>query len=138
MLRDLYAYGSEELHQIIEFFKLGDVRLVKVLSFRMLNADSFVWELRLTNGLYYLYAEDFIDSIKQVQDTINILTHKRAGHFIAVRKQKDFEELEAVKAATIYSEPKDYKKSMKAYVADSGFDLVLLYKIDGTNEREEL
>lgn len=131
-LRDHYAYASPELENCLVRFELGDAKLVDVKSFQMLTPDSFIWKLRFSDGMYYLYAEDYAPDLAHVSQQIADYTGGQTGHFVETNDQKEFEHLRA--------KPKDYDMNMIKYAVDSGFDLVFLYKIDELSQidKEEL
>lgn len=129
MLRDEYVY-NEQLVKILDRFALNGVGLIEVKYFGMLSPDSFLWHLRMTDGLYYLYAEDFVESLDEIAHRLATCTNNQTGHFVEVKQPKAFEGLSPVKAADFYAKPKDYESTMMQYTADSGFDHVFLYKID--------
>lgn len=135
MLRDLYAYGTEELKDVLGKFKLNDSRLIDITKFQMLTPDSFIWRLRMTNGVYYLYAEDFIESLEHVKRSIQEVAGPHPGKFIEAIEQKEFEELEPVLNSEVYAEPDEYNEQIMKFAVDSGHDLVFLYKIMEPNEQ---
>jgi hypothetical protein len=129
MLRESYAYGSDDLKAVLEEFKLGDTKLIDVTSFKMLSPDSFIWRLRMTDGIYYLYAEDFITDIESVKRNIQEIAGTHPGVFVKVKIPRPFNLLAPVGAATTYAKPEDYEKEIQDIVTESGYDLVFLYKI---------
>lgn len=128
MLRNAYT-DSEEIKQVLERFQIGDTKFVDVTLYEALTPDSFIWRLQLTDGVYYLYAEDYVPSLVHVKQEIERVAGTQTGTFVAVKTSKEFADLQPVQVATTYRKPEVYDKEMKQFAADSGFDLVFLYKV---------
>jgi len=137
VLRDMYAYGSVELKEILNRFALNGDTLVDVKMYKMITPDSFIWKLRMAGGIYYLYAEDFIQSLNYVKSEIEEFAGKDAGHFIEATDQKDFEEMTPVVSAAVYEKPEDFDETLIKYAVDSGYDMVFLYKVDRLSDEDK-
>lgn len=131
-VRDGYAYGTPELWKVLNHFQI-QAKLIDVRSFHMLTPDSFLWKLRMSDGVYYLYAEDYVEKLEYVEKEIQEASAGKIGQFVMVKKPRPLEEHSAVKAASEYAPPESYE-AMRPYAADSGYDLVFLYKLDNPDE----
>jgi hypothetical protein len=131
MLRDFSRYPSLELidNVLIQFdIPLPSEERITLIEFQILSPDSFRWRFLLNKIVYYLYAEDHIDSFKAVQDGVNSwFAADTKVTFIKAKQHNDFADTEPFKNATTYREPKDYDK-MKYFAVSSGYDFVFLCK----------
>ena len=132
MLRD-YVHDLNPLH-IGEVFKKfdsniqADTATIALLEFRVISPDSFIWRFLIDDSVYYLYAEDHIESFEYVKDAIHGAIKRPTGfEFIKVKKSKNFTESEPYKSADVYAEPKD-SETMMLYAAESGYDFVFFCK----------
>lgn len=83
MLRE-YAYTLNPtlITDVLRRFKIsipetfGDLTLVE---FRLLSPDSFLWKFIIGGAVYYLYAEDSIESLNDVRSKIIFHTHNVAN-----------------------------------------------------------
>ena len=133
-LRDLYAAGTPELQSCLKKFRVGKAKLIDVKAYRMLTPDSFIWKLRMSDGIYYLYAEDYVPSMDHIREEIAGYTHDQKGHFI---EAKNLREIPAVRAAATYAESDDYALDMAKLAVGSGYDLVFLFKVDELSEADK-
>jgi len=129
MLRD-ELNGSPALHAVLEQFELGEEVLVDVKQFRALTANSFLWQLRLTDYVYYLYATDFIESLEQVTDVLQVATEGTAGELVPVKSPMVFEEASPVTSSSVYDKPDDFDTKIAHYTTESGYDFVFLSRTD--------
>jgi hypothetical protein len=138
VLRD-YAYRTDELDNCLNRFRLPEgSKFVDVKLFRMLTPDSFIWKLRHTDSMYYLYAEDYVPSLAHVRTIIlGNLAHGQSGHFIEATTQIAFNDLSAVRSAVVYRKPDDYDSEIIKYTIDSGHDLVFLYRVDAMSDKDK-
>lgn len=133
MLRD-EASGSPALHAVLELFEIGDETLIDVKQFRMLTAESFLWQLRLSDNVYFMYATDFIQSLEQVANTLQVATDGEPGELVPVRTPIPFEEAGPVTASSVYDKPDDWDEKIAHYAGESGYDFVFLYKTEQLSE----
>lgn len=132
MLRDFpYTIDARPLRPVFDQFgiqapvNLDDVALLK---FEVISPDSFLWKILIGTNIYYLYAEDYVESLEYVKTTIQSLTSDDSSfEFIKVKKPKNFEKAGPVKAAHVYRPPDDVDEFMK-YAADAGMDFAFLAK----------
>lgn len=130
MLRD-EAAGSPALHDVLESFQLGeDEVLIDVKQFRMLTPNSFMWCLRMSEYVYYLYAVDFVNTLEEITDTLRIATDGTPGELVLAAKPLDFDSASPVSSSTIYEKPTDFDSKIAHYAAESGYDFVFLYRTD--------
>lgn len=131
MLRDYFnltaLQSTLEQFDGIEFTSdsYGAVKLAKSLS-----PDSFIWKLEINNERYYLYAEDYVPSIKHVYTEIEKVAGAGNGTLVEVKDKIEFDRLAPVQAAEVYQKPDNYEAEMQRYAAESGYDLVFLYKVN--------
>jgi hypothetical protein len=133
MLRD-EANGSPVLHAVLAQFDTGDETFVDVVQFQKLSANSFVWKLRFSDYMYYLYAVDFVESLEQVTDTLRIITDGTPGFLVRALNPLDFASASPVVAATVYQKPVSYDEKVAPHATESGYDFVFLYKTDDRAE----
>lgn len=129
MLRD-ELNGSPALHAVLEQFELGDETLLDVKQFRALTQNSFLWQLRLTDYVYYLYATDFVESLEQVTDVLQVVTEGTAGELVPVRTPMVFEEAAPVTSSSVYEKPDDFDTKIAHYTTESGYDFVFLSRTE--------
>lgn len=131
MLRDSQGEVTGELRGVLGQFGAGD-GLIKVCDFDILTPDSFAWVLQAGDGEYCLYAEDYVSDLAHVRRAIQEFNGGASGNFVRVRQPKIFDDLSPVRIAELYKEPADFQ-NMQRYVADSGVDLVFLFKFERPN-----
>lgn len=103
---------------------------ISIWNFDAITPDSFIWMIVFKNEVYYLYAEDFIESLQQVEKAIHTFTKSTTRlEFIKTKQVKEFEETSPVKSAQIYTQPENYN-NVKLYASESGYDFVFLVKSD--------
>lgn len=137
MLRD-EATGSPALHDVIEQFDIADEEvLLDVREFRMLGQNRFIWRLRLSDFVYYLYATDFVDSLEEITDTIRIASDGTPGELVAAKQPLDFETATPVMSTSIYEKPTDFDAKIAHYLGQSGYDFVALYRTEIMSSEEE-
>jgi hypothetical protein len=131
MLRD-YFFMAPPFKDVLSRYEdvpAGEDDSLTIVMSRILSPDSFIWKLDINNDRYYLYAEDFIDNLQHVIDEIESIAGKGAGSLVKVKRPTEFNELEPVQAAEMYTKPEDYDTAIKQYASDSGYDLLFLYKV---------
>ena len=123
--------STSPLGQLLGRFELNLPKAagsIAVLEFKVLTPDSFLWRLLIGESVYYLYAEDFIESMDDVRHKLTHLTKSSASlELIEARERAEFEDSEPVKAATLYKTPSNKKELMK-FAVSSGYDFVFLCK----------
>lgn len=120
MLRDYVINpDSHLLEPIFDRFGIkypADDRLSALLEFRVLTPDSFIWKFLINKKIYYLYAEDYIESKETLMQSLNALT--RSGTNLELMKVNGAEKLH-------YKRLED-SDDMKQYAVESGYDFVFL------------
>lgn len=130
MLRD-EASGSPALHDVLEQFQIDDEEvLLDVREFRMLGENRFLWKLRLSESVYYLYAEDFVESLEQVTDTLQIATDGTPGELVPAKTPMDFDSASPVMSSSVYEKPTDFDDKIAHYAVESGYDFAFLYRTE--------
>lgn len=132
MLRDFpYTVDAYSLRFVFDQFDLKppeNLDEVALLQFKMLTPDSFIWKFLIGDGVYYLYLEDFVESLESVKSKIKQHTKNHADFtFVEVKKQKPFREADPVKATVSYQTPSNTKEMMK-YAADAEIDFAFLVR----------
>lgn len=135
MLRDEMS-GTPALHDVLELFEIGDEVLTNVRQFRMLSDNRFVWQLEMSDFMYYLYAEDFVESLEEVTDTIRVVSDGTPGELVPVKTPVAFEDASPVTSNSVYERPTDYDK-ISHYAGESGYDFVFLYRTEQRAEEFE-
>lgn len=136
MLRD-ESYGSPALHAVLGCFETEEESFVEVLQFRTLSADTFLWQLRFTDHIYYLVATDFVESLEQITSLLQVATDGTPGELVAVKQPLVFENASPVTASSVYEKPDDFDTKIAHYAAESGYDFVFLYQTDIASEDYE-
>lgn len=119
--------NMHSLVRILDAFKIEPQSLL-LLGFEQVSPDSFLWHLRVGNDVYYLYAEDFIESFAELKANVVDLIGLSNLEFIAVRRPQPFKSQSPVRSATVYAEPDDVDELAK-YAVGSGPDFVFLAKV---------
>lgn len=130
MLRD-YAYTENWrlLDPAIEQF-IDLPPQLSLIGFTELTPDSFLWKFHDGTTIYYLYAEDFVESLDQVIKTIeDFWPQPITLTFIPVKRQVAFEDSQPNQTAIIYQPPQNEYEFAK-YASQSGYDFVFLLKSD--------
>jgi hypothetical protein len=121
MLRDFFI-GTPALKEILSDFEglsFKDIDYVAIKMAKMLSPDSFIWKLEIDRSKYYLYAEDYVDSLQHVLDEIEEVAGKGAGELIRIKNK--------LKSMT--------DSDLNDYAAQSGYDNVFLYKVNTASSR---
>jgi hypothetical protein len=134
MLRD-YIYSLDPT--LLEWsFGRFDIAIPKrkggitLLEFRIISPDSFMWRFLIDRHVYYLYAEDFVAGLDDIEEKIVHATNKQMNlEFIRAKEAKDFHESEPYMNSAVYEPPIDEEQMMK-FAIDSGYDFVFLCKSD--------
>ena len=134
MLRDfIRLHDTSPLRQILARFKLElpeTAGYCTLLEFRMLTPDSFLWKLLINGTIYYLYVEDFVESIATIHHKLAAtLKESPALEFVEAKEPTQFKTAAPVKAAALYKRPENTTELMK-YAVDSGYDFVFLCRSD--------
>lgn len=128
MLRD-FAYNPD-LNVLLAALVRFNVDLPKdiaVVRFEVITPDSFMWRLLIGDGVYYLYAEDYIPSLGHVKSIFNKYLEDENWQFIKPRNVIDFEDASPVRTAAVYEKAEDSDEIMQCAI-DSGHDLVFLVR----------
>lgn len=138
MLRDfVYHPDSTLIQQVLDRF---DLTLNKehgfaLIEFQVLSPDSFVWRLLVNNAVYYLYAEDYIEGLEYVKDSIaSYAVPNVKFDFVKAKQQESFDDASPVKNATVYEAPEN-PATMMQFAVSSGHDFVFLCKSDEAANR---
>ena len=75
MLRDfMYSSNFHQICYILGQFDIPkpikDNNVLTLLEFKVITPDSFLWRILIDNVVYYLYAEDFITSLDDIENKI--------------------------------------------------------------------
>ena len=128
MLRDIvYVYPSLLL-ETLERFDIEvpkDRGYIALLRFEVITPDSFMWRISIKNKIYYLYAEDYIRVLTDVQRIFSQYAEDTECQLIKAKRPLDFKSSDPVKDAYIYIPPNNVDDLM-TYAVDSGHDFVFL------------
>jgi hypothetical protein len=132
MLRDYpFTLSPKVFKPVLEQFDMehpGKDANIALLEFKVITPDSFIWKFLINDAIYYLYAEDFIDSLKSVSESIKALMKDQSEfEYVKIKHPKDFENAGPVLVSTKYKRPDDYE-TMKLYSADADYDFAFLVK----------
>lgn len=134
MLRD-EASGSPALHAVLGQYDISE-ELIDVVEFHKLTANSYLWKLRMTDFVYFLYAEDFVESLEQVTDTLRIATDGAPGELAAAKVPMVFETAGPVTATSVYQKPADFDSKIAHYAVESGYDFVFLFRTEEKSDKD--
>ena len=128
MLRNIvYAYPSLLL-ETLERFDIEvpeDSGYIALLRFEVITPDSFMWRISIKNKIYYLYAEDNIQELAELQRIFSQYTEDAKCQLIKAKRPLNFKSSKPVKGAHVYTPPNDVDDLM-TYAVDSGHDFVFL------------
>ena len=101
---------------------------ILLIEFQVLTPDSFIWRLLIDGNVYYLYAEDFVEGLADIEHKIlNYAVKDAELDFIKARSPEPFNKATAVTHAVVYKEPQR-SAAMMRYAVSSGHDFVFLCK----------
>lgn len=135
MLRD-YVY-SPSVAYIISALQQFEVKepssfgSFALLRFAVLTPDSFVWKILINKNIYYLYAEDYVEDLAQVEQAIVRFSNDDSIklEFVPVGNPKVFEDFSPNCIPQRYKPPGDEYNFM-LYAGRSGYDFIFLAKSD--------
>lgn len=126
MLRDFaYQPQSVNVRDVLGRFAVEVPPHIAILRFEVITPDSFMWRMLIGDNIYYLYAEDYIDSLAHVKSAFTSYLESDQWELIEVKSPVAFEDTTPVKGASFYKKPDDASELMR-YAADSGHDFVFL------------
>lgn len=130
MLRDfVHTLDSALVTQTLKRFDISipdKKHAFTLIEFQVITPDSIIWRFLINRTVYYLYAEDYVEGLKDVQNKISSYAVKDAKlDFIKVKQPKTFDDAEPRKTAVIYEEPENSNEMMQ-FAVDSGHDFVFL------------
>ncbi len=127
----LYSWDGNSNEPIYSILKVFGVITTKInlIKYERLSPDSFIWFFSTDDGMYCLYSEDYVPSLKQVEDTIkaNLPVFYPFDEYklVEVKQKTKWKDSSPVQSATIYTEP-TYSENFMKYAATSGVDFVFL------------
>jgi hypothetical protein len=126
MLRQ-FAYPATDdiVRQTLERFDIELPDYFAIVRFEVISPDSFMWRLQIGDGLYYLYAEDYVPGLEHIRSVFNEYLENGGWSFVEPRKTIVFEDASPVQTAVTYQPPDDSDEMMR-YAVDSGYDFVFL------------
>lgn len=128
MLRDYeYTENWRLLDRALEAFIDLPERL-SLVGYTALSPDSFLWKIFDGQTIYYLYAEDYIESLDQVKEQIAAFWPDDIQlEFMPVKQPRAFEDTSPNRSAEIYQPPED-EYTFAKYASQSGYDFVFLLR----------
>lgn len=128
MLRSFkYQPNLDIILEALGRFKIELPKHISVVRFEVITPDSFMWRILIGDGVYYLYAADYVPGLKHVQAIFNQYLEKDDWSFVAPKTVIKFEESTPVKGAATYKKADDADEMMN-YAIDSGHDFVFLVR----------
>lgn len=128
MLRDNFYRNYEVSDVLQQFDGVEGISYAVIKMSRLLTPDSFIWKIEIGKERYYLYAEEYSQSLTTVRHAIEEVAGAGAGEFMPVRDQKDLEDTPMYRSPRTHV-PTETFESIQPYVTSSGFDLVYLYHV---------
>ena len=135
MLRDYFITENWRLlDAALEQFIDLPPRL-SLVGFIDLSPDSFLWIIFDGETQYYLYAEDYVQSLQHVKECICDFYQKNIElEFIPAKQPIAFEDSLPNSTAAIYKPPEN-EYEFARYAGQSGYDFVFLLK--SANEQND-
>lgn len=130
MLRDYHYTENWRLldHALEQFITLPDH--LSLVGYAALSPDSFLWKIYDGATVYYLYAEDYVPSLRHVIAAIKEFSQEPIDlEFVPVKRQVAFEDSSPKQTSSVYMPPENEYDFMK-YASPSGSDFVFLLKPD--------
>lgn len=128
MLRDNF-YRNDQVTDILRQFKgVQGISYAMIKMSRMLTPDSFIWKIEIGKERYYLYAEEYSQSLTTVRHAIEEVAGMGTGEFVEVADQTKLEDTPMYRSPRTHV-PTETFESIQPYVTSSGFDLVYLYHV---------
>lgn len=128
MLRDNFYRNYEVTDVLNQFVGVEGISYAVIKMSRMLTPDSFIWKIEIGKERYYLYAEEYSQSLTTVRHAVEEVAGQGSGEFLKVREAKELEDTPMYKSPRTHV-PIDTFESIQPYVTSSGFDLVYLYHV---------
>lgn len=100
---------------------------IALVRFEVITPDSFMWRILIEDGVYYLYAEDYVPGIAHIKAVFNQYLDSSSWSFIESRTAIEFEDAAPVKGASTYKKGGGADEMMQ-YAIDSGHDFVFLVR----------
>lgn len=128
MLRDIVYSHSRSLLETLERFDIEvpkDRDYIALLRFEVITPDSFMWRISIKGKIYYLYAEDFIQELTDVQRIFSQYAKDTKCQLVKAKRPLDFNSSDPVKGALVYMPP-DNVDDLMTYAVDSGYDFIFL------------
>ena len=137
-MKMLRQWNGDSHDLLIAMLKQFDIAAdsIYLQKYEVISPDSFIWAMEVKSGedhgSYYLYAEDYVPSLKHVRDTIaqNLAQYPGEDKFelVPAAKVLVWDQSEPVQSAEYAEQPEDADEFMK-YAASSGYDFVFLAKV---------
>ena len=129
MLRDfVYSLDATALFELLGQFSV-DVPLdpggIALTRFQVITPDSFIWRLTIADGVFYLYAEDYVSGLDQISQTFDAYLGGGMWSFVPVKKRLNPDEADPIANASIYKKTEDIEVMME-YAGQSGYDFLFL------------
>jgi hypothetical protein len=126
MLRDFeYRPHSIDIRELLGYFNVDLPEHIALVRFEVITPDSFMWRILIGEGVYYLYAEDYVPGIDHIKSVFNKYLENDRWKLVKPKSTIKFKDATPVKGATTYQEPDDSDEMMQ-YAIDSGHDFVFL------------
>ena len=118
IIETLQKFGFNLAHEKYPF---------SLLRFDVISPDSFMWRILIGEGVYYLYAEDYVSGLDYIKRTFQQYLEASDWEFVRPLKTVAFEDAGPVTRANVYAKADD-SDAMMEYAVDSGYDFVFLVK----------
>lgn len=134
MLRDNF-YRNHQVAEVLTRFKdIEGVAYAVVKMSRLLTPGSFIWKIEIGKERYYLYAEEYSESLTSVRQAIEEVAGEATGDFVEVIAPKMLDETPMYRSSRTHVSTEAFA-SLQPYVASSGFDFVYLYHVTSRPSR---
>lgn len=126
MLQDFeYRPHLVNLREVLDRFTIDLPEYIALVRFEVITPDSFMWRILIGEGVYYLYAEDYVPDMDHVKSIFKKYLENDRWELVKPKSTIKFENSTPVKSAITYPEPDD-SDEMMLYAIDSGPDFVFL------------
>src|SRR5437899_9122194 len=114
MLRNFeYKPDIDLIIEILEQFEVALPRPIAVVRFEVITPDSFMWRLLIGDAVYYLYAEDYVESIDHRKHIFDEYLDKNEWVLVKPREAVSFEDSSPVRGAAVYRKSPDADELMR-------------------------
>jgi hypothetical protein len=128
MLRDFPKTLTSDLVDVLNEFRFDEpheIVRVAILRFEIISPDAFMWRLLINDGVFYLYAEDYVPSLEYVKHIFVTYIAREGFELVPAREAIPFSFASPISRSATYQKPDD-SQDMAQFAVHSGYDFVFL------------